>query len=60
MRALEAAGAIDCTKLSRHYTGVGSKYYDLVTEQIELTARWSIRAVRALFAGESPDAEQSA
>ena len=24
--ALEEAGAIDCAKLRRHYTGVGSKY----------------------------------
>jgi hypothetical protein len=32
--ALEAAGAIDTTKMRRHYTGIGSKFYDMVTEQI--------------------------
>jgi hypothetical protein len=51
--ALEAAGAIDCAKLRRHYTGVGSKYYDVVTKQIELTAQYGAPAVRRLL---HPDA----
>ena len=38
LSALEKAGAIDTKKLRTEYRGVGSKYYDLVTEQIEYTA----------------------
>ena len=37
--ALVQAGAIDVSKLYKNYKGVGSKYYDLVTEQIEYTAK---------------------
>jgi hypothetical protein len=42
-----------------HYRGIGSKYYDLVPEQIVLTARSAVPAVRELFlqAGQGPDAE---
>ena len=47
--ALRVAGAIDTTKLPEHYKGVGSKYYDLVTEQIALTARYGTKGIRHLF-----------
>jgi hypothetical protein len=47
--ALEAAGALDLTKLRRHYAGVGSKYYDIVTEQIELAAKHGEPGLRELF-----------
>ncbi len=47
--ALVKAGAIDTTKLPEHYKGVGSKYYDLVTEQIELTAKYGAKGIRHLF-----------
>ena len=47
--ALASAGAIDTKHMRPHYTGIGSKYYDLVTEQIELTARYGVPAVRQLF-----------
>jgi hypothetical protein len=47
--ALAEAGAIDTTKLNRHYIGVGSKYYDLVTEQIVLTAKYCAPGIRQLF-----------
>lgn len=35
--ALENADAIDSTEMRKEYKGVGSKYYDLVTEQMEYT-----------------------
>ena len=35
--ALEKAGAIETSELHKHYSGVGSIYYDIVTEQMELT-----------------------
>ena len=47
--ALRDAGAVDDRKMRRHYAGIGSKYYDLVTEQIELTARYGAPAIRKLF-----------
>jgi hypothetical protein len=47
--ALEAAGAVDTKKLRRHYKGIGSKYYDMVTEQIILTAKYAAPGVRRLF-----------
>lgn len=49
--SLRQIGAIDTKKLQQHYKGVGSKYYDLVTEQIELTAKYGAPGVRALFSG---------
>jgi hypothetical protein len=57
--ALEAAGAVDTKKMRRHYTGIGSKFYDMVTEQIVLTAKYAAPSVRQLFLddGEVPDAK---
>src|SRR5262245_20420159 len=49
LNALERAGAIDTRKMRKHYTGIGSKYYDLVTEQIVLTAKYGATGVRHLF-----------
>jgi len=37
--ALEEVRAIDTHKMREHYKGTGSKYYDLVTEQIEYTEK---------------------
>jgi len=47
--ALEKVGAVSLGKMNKHYSGIGSKFYDLVTEQMELTARLSASAVRELF-----------
>jgi hypothetical protein len=47
--ALEKAGAVDLRKMQKHYTGTGSKFYDLVTEQMKLTARMAAPAVREFF-----------
>ena len=57
MNALKDAGAIDTKKLDKHYTGIGSKYYDLVTEQIELTIRSGAPWICELFPedGAPPD-----
>jgi hypothetical protein len=49
MHALHDAGAIDTRQMRKEYTGVGSKYYDLVTEQIVLTARYCAPGIRKLF-----------
>jgi hypothetical protein len=48
--ALVTAGAIDTKKLPKDYTGVGSKYYDLVSEQIDFTAKYGAKGIRHLFA----------
>jgi hypothetical protein len=57
--ALEAAGAVDTKKMRRHYTGIGSKFYDMVTEQIVLTAKYGAPGVRQLFLdqAELPDSK---
>ena len=47
--ALEAAGAVDPKKLRGHYKGIGSKYYDIVSEQIVLTAKYAAPNLRYLF-----------
>ena len=49
LRALDEAGAIDTKRMRSEYNGVGSKFYDLVTEQIELTAKYGTPGVRSLF-----------
>lgn len=46
--ALEQAGAIDRSHLNRHYKGVGSKYYDIVTEQLEYTAMYGARSISTM------------
>ena len=54
--ALEQAGAIDTKKLRQHYKGIGSKFYDVVTEQIDYTARNAAPVMRQLFSDDSPSA----
>jgi hypothetical protein len=49
--ALEDAGVIDTKKMRTQYKGIGSKYYDLVTVQIESTARFGAQRIRQLFDG---------
>jgi hypothetical protein len=51
--ALEAAGAVDTKKLRGHYKGIGSKYYDIVTEQIVLTAKHAAPRLRHLILEDS-------
>jgi hypothetical protein len=46
---LEEAGAIDTKKMRTEYKGIGSKYYDLVTEEIEYTAKYGARGVLELL-----------
>ena len=56
MNALERARAIDRTKLREHYRGVGTKYYDLVTEQLEYTAEYGAQAIATLYSqDDKPD-----
>lgn len=47
--ALERAGALDTRKMREEYKGIGSKYYDIVTEQIELTAKYGASGLRKRF-----------
>lgn len=49
LSALVEAGAIDTRKMGSEYKGAGSRYYDLVTEQITYTAKSATPAVRLLF-----------
>ena len=53
INALEDAGAIDTKKLRKHYAGIGSKYYDIVSEQIEITIRSGAPWICDLFTQES-------
>ena len=55
MGALDDAGAIDRTKLMTEYCGIGSKYYDIVTEQLELTAEYCAQSVLDLMNDEADD-----
>ena len=57
LNALEA-GAIDRRKMMSEYRGVGSRHYDLVTEQIVLTATWALPSIRKLFDQEARDPEK--
>jgi hypothetical protein len=50
IHVLAKVGVVDMDKLREHYKGVGSKYYDLVTEQLEHTARIGNTRIRNLFA----------
>lgn len=49
LNALEESGAIDTKKMRKHYKGIGSKYYDIVTEQIALTVKSGAPWVCELF-----------
>ena len=46
---LRDIGAIDWRKVAPHYKGAGSVYYDLVTDQILLTAMSCTPMIRSLF-----------
>jgi hypothetical protein len=46
LNALESAGALDLRNLREHYAGPGSRYHDLVMEQLEFTARLARLALR--------------
>jgi hypothetical protein len=60
LAALEKAGAVDTEKLWKHYTGAGSKFYDLVTDQVVLTARYAAPSVRQLFVHDDTTPQPSA
>jgi len=49
IQALEDSGAIDASRMRSAYAGIGSKYYDIVTEQIERTAQSGAASIRELF-----------
>ncbi|MEI6085003.1 MAG: hypothetical protein WCS70_11965 [Verrucomicrobiota bacterium] len=61
INALEDAGAIDTAKLRKHYCGIGSRYYDIVTEQIDITVKsgapWIAQVI--IQAGTPPDKPQA-
>ncbi len=43
--ALEQAGAVNTKKMRTAYKGIGSKYYDLVTQEIEYTAKYGAKSL---------------
>lgn len=45
-RALVEANAVDDSIMRKHYNGIGSKYYDLVTREIECTAKYGAEELR--------------
>ena len=53
--ALEDAGAIDAKKMRQHYKGIGSKYYDMVTEQIDVTVKTGAPWICELFTHDESD-----
>lgn len=55
LNALEEAGAINTRELRSAYSGIGSKYYDLVTEQIADTAQFGAARISSLLADRAPD-----
>ena len=59
LRALAEAGAVDTKKLQAQYKGVGGKYYDLVTEQIELTAKYGAAGIRKQWAADNAQKKES-
>jgi len=38
---LEEVGAVDATEMRTDYKGIGSKYYDVVTKELEYTAKYA-------------------
>ena len=40
------AEAIDISVIQEHYIGIGSKYYDLVSKEIEYTAKHGAKAIK--------------
>jgi flagellar basal body rod protein FlgF len=54
LNALRAAGAVNTKVMDSNYKGVGSKYHDLVTMQMEHTAKYGTAAIRNLFHDEPP------
>ena len=52
--ALEAAGAINATRLRSAYSGPGSRYYDLVTEEVMRTADAAAASLATLLAAGAP------
>ena len=44
--ALVNAEAIDISVIQEHYIGIGSKYYDLVSKEIEYTAKHGAKAIK--------------
>jgi hypothetical protein len=49
MNAHRDAGATKTRKMDGQYCGVGSKYYDMVTEQMQLTVECAKPAIRRLL-----------
>ncbi len=49
MNALREAGAIDDTEMRREYKGIGSKYYDLVTESFEFTTKFARPQIKKIL-----------
>ncbi len=60
LNALAEAGTIDLSRLHQHYSGVGSKSYDLVTAEIELAAKVGVDGIRALFSSDPGSNSSSA
>ena len=55
LNALEEAGAINTRELRSAYSGIGSKYYDLVTEQIDYSAQFGAARINSLLTDRAPD-----
>lgn len=45
--SLEQCGAINTKEMRKEYKGAGSKYYDIVTSELEYTAKYAATSVIA-------------
>jgi hypothetical protein len=48
--AFEKAGAINLKKMNKEYRGMGSKYDDMVTEQMDLTVEYAKPVIKKMVA----------
>ena len=48
LNALRDAKAVNTKKMDGHYCGVGSKYYDMVTEQMKLTVSYAKPTIKKM------------
>lgn len=46
---LRDVGAVDTSEMDRAYKGIGSKYYDMVTESFDLTASYARQSIREVL-----------
>lgn len=49
LSVLRGVGAVDTTEMRREYKGIGSKYYDMVTESFDVTASYARQSIKKVI-----------